>query len=92
VGAPDCFMWLTGDARACVCVCGGTGWDDGMVGTKKNGRRYLVIPAAMAYGNKGSPPAIPANATLIFDVRTAPMLSVGSMCLCACGCAQVARA
>ncbi|HUB75030.1 MAG TPA: FKBP-type peptidyl-prolyl cis-trans isomerase [Solirubrobacteraceae bacterium] len=44
------------------------GWDQGVVGMKVGGRRELVIPAALAYGAKGSPPKIPANEALVFVV------------------------
>jgi peptidylprolyl isomerase len=44
------------------------GWDQGVAGMKVGGRRELVIPAALAYGAKGSPPTIPANAPLVFVV------------------------
>ena len=44
------------------------GWDDGIVGMKEGGRRRLIIPADLAYGAQGSPPTIPANAALVFDV------------------------
>ncbi|KAJ1717910.1 peptidylprolyl isomerase fpr3, partial [Coemansia biformis] len=40
------------------------GWDVGIIGMKKGGERRLTIPAAMAYGKRGAPPDIPANATL----------------------------
>jgi peptidylprolyl isomerase len=44
------------------------GWDQGVVGMKVGGRRELVIPSALAYGTKGSPPTIPANAPLVFVI------------------------
>jgi peptidylprolyl isomerase len=44
------------------------GWDQGVPGMKVGGRRELIIPAALAYGAKGSPPKIPANAPLVFVV------------------------
>jgi peptidylprolyl isomerase len=44
------------------------GWDEGMVGMKKGGRRLLIIPPDMGYGPQGSPPAIGPNETLVFVV------------------------
>ena len=44
------------------------GWDQGVVGMKVGGRRELVIPSELAYGKTGSPPAIPANAPLVFVI------------------------
>lgn len=45
-----------------------TGWNTGLVGMKLGGTRRLIIPAALGYGSSGSPPTIPPNATLVFDI------------------------
>ncbi|MFI6845851.1 FKBP-type peptidyl-prolyl cis-trans isomerase [Kitasatospora sp. NBC_00085] len=44
------------------------GWDQGVVGMKVGGRRELIIPARLAYGNQSPSPLIPAGSTLIFVV------------------------
>ncbi|KAF7321659.1 Peptidylprolyl isomerase [Mycena kentingensis (nom. inval.)] len=44
------------------------GWDEGIVGMQVGGERVLTIPAPLAYG-KRSQEGIPANSTLIFDVK-----------------------
>jgi len=45
------------------------GWDVGVATMKKGERATFTLAPEFAYGESGSPPTIPANATLIFDVE-----------------------
>jgi peptidylprolyl isomerase len=58
-GEPSTFTLETGSLIA--------GWTQGIPGMKVGGRRELIIPASLAYGEKGTS-GIPANSPLVFVI------------------------
>lgn len=62
--------WNRGDTFAFPLGAGQViaGWDRGVVGMKVGGRRRLVIPPDLAYGDRGAGPVIGPGETLIFVV------------------------
>lgn len=44
------------------------GWDQGVAGMQVGGRRRLIIPADLAYGQEGAGGVIPPGATLVFEI------------------------
>jgi len=56
------------------------GWDIGIKTMKKGENAVFTIPSELAYGESGSPPTIPANATLQFDVELLSWSSVKDIC------------
>jgi len=45
------------------------GWKEGIPGMRPGGIRRLYVPSALGYGPNGSPPNIPGNADLIFEIK-----------------------
>ena len=45
------------------------GFSQGVLGMRVGGQRRVIIPPSLGYGAQGSPPQIPGNATLVFEIE-----------------------
>lgn len=56
------------------------GWEQGIGSMKKGEKAIFTIPPELGYGETGSPPLIPPNATLQFEVEMLSWTSVRDIC------------
>ncbi|WP_296264180.1 FKBP-type peptidyl-prolyl cis-trans isomerase [Pseudomonas sp. UBA6562] len=68
--------WSRGKPFQCVIGTGRVikGWDQGLMGMREGGRRRLVVPAALGYGER-SMGKIPAHAELTFEIEVLQVLT-----------------
>lgn len=51
------------------------GWDLGLMGMRVGGKRKLLVPAELAYGERQIGEKIPANANLVFEIELLEVLT-----------------
>jgi len=68
-GRPTPFGFMVGAGRVIK------GWDEGLIGMQKGGKRLLVIPPDKAYGERSPTAKIPPNSTLVFEVTMQSILA-----------------
>lgn len=59
---PEAFTFTIGEGSVIP------GWEQGVAGMREGGRRQLVVPPDLAYGEEGRPPEIGPNDTLVFVI------------------------
>lgn len=56
------------------------GWDEGIATMRKCERAVFTIPPELGYGECGSPPLVPPNSTLVFDVELISWYPIRDVC------------
>jgi peptidylprolyl isomerase len=69
--------WERGKAFQCVIGTGRVikGWDQGLMGMKVGGKRKLLVPAHLAYGERSMGAHIKPHSNLIFEIELLEVLT-----------------
>ena len=69
--------YARGKAFQCVIGTGRVikGWDQGLMGMKVGGKRTLVVPAHLAYAERGMGARVPPHANLRFEIELLEVLT-----------------
>jgi len=51
------------------------GWDQGIIGMQVGGKRKLIVPAHLGYGERSMGSLIPANSNLTFEIELLEVLT-----------------
>lgn len=70
-GRSKAFSFKVGDLEVI------RGWEDAILEMQAGGRYRLVVPPKQGYGDRGQPPKIPPDATLIFDMELVRIVKKG---------------
>ncbi|PMY32655.1 peptidylprolyl isomerase [Pseudomonas sp. GW456-L14] len=75
-GTPFDSSWERGKPFQCVIGTGRVikGWDQGLMGMQVGGKRKLLVPAHLGYGER-SMGKIPPNANLVFEIELLEVLT-----------------
>jgi FKBP-type peptidyl-prolyl cis-trans isomerase len=74
-GTPLCAILTNTQSSGGNCTSVIPGWNEGVPGMKVGGRRKLIIPSGLAYGDQGIQGVIPGGATLVFTVQLDAIVS-----------------